>query len=200
MLNVINLNFDYPDKPLLTSINLKLSLGEVLHLRGDNGSGKTTLIKLIAGLLPPDHGDIQYQGHSIYQDLLQYQKKICYVGHKTGVSHLLSPIEVLSLELNHQKPPSSLTDLVRHFHLESVADVPCGLLSVGQRRRVALLRLALTSASLWLLDEPFVALDKKSIEILMFYIDKHIKNGGAILVTSHQVLPLNRNAYQEYIL
>lgn len=200
MLNVINLDFDYTDIPLLQNVNFTLSAGILLHLRGANGSGKTTLLKLLAGLLRPQNGEIRYDGRSIYENMPEYQQKICYVGHKTGVSHILTVKEAFHFELQVQEQTSSLEDVLSEFHLQGFEDVPCGLLSMGQRRRVALMRLVLSPASLWLLDEPLVALDQKGVNILMSCIERHLAKNGQIILTSHQNLPLKAEHFMEYCL
>jgi len=198
MLEVIDLNFDYIDRPLLHGIEFSLNKGCLLHLRGANGSGKTTLLKLLAGLLQPDQGDIRYLGHSITDDLAAYQHDICYVGHKSGISQLLTIRENFCFELCNTRCQLSFTELMQIFSLQGLEDMPCGLLSAGQRRRVGLLRLLMSDASLWLLDEPLVALDKDAICILMTCLTDHLAQGGQVILTSHQRLPLNDGDYQEY--
>ena len=200
MLDVINLDFDYTDAPLLQSVNFTLSQGALLHLRGVNGSGKTTLLKLLAGLLHPQRGEIRYDGRSIHENMPQYQQEICYVGHKTGVSHILTVREAFRFEVQFQDQTASFNDVLSDFHLQGFEDVPCGLLSVGQRRRVALMRLLASPASLWLLDEPLVALDHKGVNILMSCIERHLAKGGQIILTSHQNLPLKTERFKEYCL
>ena len=210
MLNIHSLNFDYSDRPLLRGVNFSLNKGVLLHLRGKNGSGKTTLLKLLAGLMRPSHGDIRYGEHSIYDDVARYQKNICYVGHKSGVSQVLTVRENCRFELvssfsnlplkKASRCGLTVDDLMKAFSLDSIEDVACGLLSVGQRRRVGLLRLLMSDASLWLLDEPLVALDEETICILMTYLNQHLSTGGQVILTSHQPLPVQPQHYQEYCL
>ncbi|WP_115710569.1 cytochrome c biogenesis heme-transporting ATPase CcmA [Legionella sainthelensi] len=204
MLNVINLDFDYQDQLLLNNVSFRLSTGGLLHLRGANGAGKTTLLKLIAGLYRPQNGEIQFFGQNIDKDRPAYQQQLCFVGHKTGINPSLTLRENCYFDL-HASPVLSqrieeIDELVAIFKLEHYLDFPCGLLSAGQRRQVGLLRLWMSSAKLWLLDEPLVALDEKSIAVIMARIEAHRKQGGAVLLTSHQNLSLNRSDYQEYCL
>ena len=199
-MHVRNLEFDYPDKRLLQRVQFTVKPGCLLHLRGGNGTGKTTLLKLLAGLLRPLQGDIQYGGHSISDDIAAYQQRICYVGHKVGMSQLLTPRENCRFELHRACGVLPFQELIKLFSLEGLEDVACGLLSVGQRRRVGLLRLLISDASLWLLDEPLVALDKDAISILMIFLNKHLAGGGQVVLTSHQNLPLRQENYQEYCL
>lgn len=198
MLEVINLDFDYPDKRLLQGVQFTVNTGYLLHLRGNNGTGKTTLLKLLAGMLRSTQGEIYYRGHLITKNLASYQQQICYVGHKTGISQLLTVRENCRFELHRDRCLLPFDELIRAFSLQGLEDVVCGMLSVGQRRRVGLLRLLMTDASLWLLDEPLVALDKDAIAIFMTVLNKHLSQGGQAVLTSHQPLPIRQENYQEY--
>lgn len=200
MLEIEHLDFDYPDKLLLQGVQFKVAPGHLLHLRGGNGVGKTTLLKLLAGILHPTQGDIRYCGRSIREDIAAYQQNICYVGHKTGVSQLLTVRENCRFELHCHIRGLKVEELIKSFGLQGLDTIPCGLLSVGQRRRVGLLRLVMSNASLWLLDEPLVALDQEAIVILMESLNKHLTHGGLVVLTSHQKLPLRHETYQEYCL
>lgn len=200
MLEAINVNFDYSDKPLLHNVQFSLPAGHLLHLRGNNGAGKTTLLKLLSGMLRPLSGDIRYQGRSIRHDLATYQQAICYVGHKAGISQLLTVRENCHFALQHSMHAMPFDALLKRFALSGLEDVLCGVLSVGQRRRVGLLRLLMSDASLWLLDEPLVALDHDAVVILMECFSEHLNKGGQIILTSHQTIPLQKNQCQEYCL
>jgi len=198
MLDVIDLNFDYQDKPLLNDINVHLSAGMLLHLKGANGAGKTTLLKLINGLHRPSHGVIRFKGQNIHDDLSLYQQHLCFVGHKAGINPYLSLKENCLFDLHYGAMDKNFIELASIFNLDNYLDSPCGLLSAGQRKQVGLLRLWMTCAPLWLLDEPLVALDQAAISILMAQIITHIQKGGSVIVTSHQKLPLDDIDYQEY--
>lgn len=200
MLDVEHLDFDYPDKQLLHGVQFTVNPGCLLHLRGGNGAGKTTLLKLLAGVLHPTQGDIRYCGHSIRKNVATYQRAICYVGHKTGVSQLLTVRENCRFELHRNDHTQSFEELIKRYDLQGLEDVVCGLLSAGQRRRVGLLRLAMSDASLWLLDEPLVALDKDAVSILMITLNQHLARGGLVVLTSHQNIPQGPGNYQEYCL
>jgi heme exporter protein A len=199
MLDIVNLNFDYPEKSVLHDIHFSVPAGSLLHLRGGNGAGKTTLIKLLASLLCPTTGDIQYKKISIYQDIMAYRQKICYVGHKTGLSLALTVEENCRFDLHYEKG-KPIDKLLPLFGLQGLEQAICGLLSVGQRRRLGLLRLLMSDAPLWLLDEPLVALDTKAIDIFMEHMDNHLSQGGLVILTSHQQLPMTTRSYQEYCL
>lgn len=201
MLDVIDLDFDYQDQPLLNKVAFHLPAGGLLHLRGVNGAGKTTLLKLIAGLYHPVQGEVQFWGRNIADDRAAYQRQLCFVGHKSGINPNLSLKENCLFDL-HSKDTvhDKIRELATLFKLEHHLDSPCALLSAGQRRQVGLLRLWMSTAELWLLDEPLVALDDRTIELIIAKIAIHRSQGGAILLTSHQQLPLNPYDYQEYCL
>lgn len=198
MLDIHHLSFDYNDKPLLHDVHLNLKAGQLLHLQGHNGAGKTTLLKLIAGLLHPTHGEIRYQGRLISTDLSGYQQSICYVGHKAGVSQVLTVRENGLFDLQRRQQGIDFDELIERFALTGLEDVSCGLLSMGQRRRVGLLRILMSDAPLWLLDEPLVALDHEAVCILMNCFSEHLEKGGQIILTSHQPIPLSGHDGQEY--
>ncbi len=199
MLDVQALSFDYLDKPLLHKVQFSLAAGQLLHLRGANGVGKTTLLKLLAGLLQPNEGEIIYKGHAINQDLIAYQRQLCYVGHKTGLHPLLTVRENCYFDPHWGRGALTFAQMLADFGLQDLADEPCYLLSAGQRRRVSLLRIRMTDANLWLLDEPFVALDANAAQALMVCLEGHLAQGGQVILTSHQALPF-RQTYQEYSL
>ena len=199
MLDVIELDFDYQDQPLLNKVSFNLQPGGLLHLRGSNGSGKTTLLKLISGLYQPIHGHIEFMGQPVKNNLAAYQQQLCFVGHKTGINPYLSLKENCSFD-PHYDPSHNITELASIFKLEQQLNSLCGLLSAGQKRQVGLLRLWMTRAKLWLLDEPLVALDDGALTLIMAKIEQHRADGGAVLLTSHQDLPLKKSSYQEYCL
>ncbi len=199
MLKVINLDFDYQDCLLLKQVSFHLPAGALMHLKGANGAGKTTLLRLIVGLYQTASGQILFQGTPIETDLAFYQQQICYVGHQTGLNPCLTVRENCNFDLHH-KPKNDFAELISVFKLDKFLDYPCSILSSGQKRQVSLLRLWMTDASLWILDEPLVALDDAAQSLLMKHLLRHKQKGGSILLTSHQQLPLASGDYLEYSL
>lgn len=197
MFDVTHLDFEYAEEPLLHDVHFSLFPGDMLHVKGQNGAGKTTLLKLLAGLLHPTAGEICYQGLSIQKQHEHYRQSMCYVGHKLGVHALLTPREHwhLALPLTGRV---SFENAMETLGLSKLSDVACYLLSAGQRRRVALLRLLASNASLWLLDEPWVALDKQASFILQRLLEQHVNSQGMIVLTSHQALPFDKMCYRVY--
>lgn len=197
MLQVNNLSFDYADTPLLEGVSFVVPAGQLLYLQGENGSGKSTLLKLLAGLLSPSAGDISFNDISVQDALKAYQQNICYIGHKTGISAALTIRQNVIFDPHYGRSEIHFSQTIEALSLSGLEDVPCCQLSAGQRRRVALFRLLMTSAELWLLDEPFVALDGRAIDFLKTRIEAHLAQRGVIILTSHQSLPFKQDAYLE---
>ena len=200
MLEVSNLAFEFPEKPVFQGVELIVNPGTLLHLRGPNGAGKTTLLKLLAGILHPSAGEIRFCGKLISKDSTAFHQNLCYIGHKTGISPLLTIRENVQFELHVHPSTPPFDELINLFSLEGLEDIPCYLLSVGQRRRVGLMRLVMSNARLWLLDEPLVALDDKAIDHLMEIFDAHLSREGLIVLSSHQPIPLRHKQLEEYSL
>ena len=188
MLDVIGLDFDYQDRPLLKQVNFHLPRSGLLHITGTNGRGKTTLLKLLAGLYHPQAGSLRVSG------------EICYIGHQSGIHKALTPRENCLYDVHYDPKKQGIDSLASPFQLQSLLDTSCALLSTGQQKQVGLLRLWMTKATLWLLDEPLVALDQASLAVLMAKLQAHRQAGGAVVLTSHQNLPLPRHDYQVYAL
>jgi len=198
MLQVRNLNFEYHDRYLLRAINFIVKPGGLLFLRGKNGAGKTTLLRLIAGLFQPDSGDITYKQQSIYQQLPEYQRELCFIGHKLGINPLLTVKENILYDLKFPANELSIEPFLEKKGMKQIADKLCGQLSAGQKRKISLLRLFYSQAKIWLLDEPLVALDKEGVAVLMDCINTHLQQDGMVIMTSHQLLPLSSQQYTEY--
>jgi heme exporter protein A len=199
-INVVNLGYEYDDEPVLESVNFNLNPGHILHIKGENGVGKSTLLKLLAGLYVPMSGEIMFKGVKIANALSCYQQEIIYLGHQLCLNMHLTALENFLFDLtcdgDEQKARASLECLGLTNHL----DINCGKLSAGQRRRVQLARLSQTKACLWLLDEPFTALDRKGCEFLASMLLNHVKANGMIALTSHQSLPFGSTVIKELVL
>ncbi|KTD47355.1 heme exporter protein CcmA [Legionella rubrilucens] len=200
MLDVINLAYDYDYHPVFNGVQWTLAQGELLHLRGGNGAGKTTLLRLLAGLTQPISGEIRFKGCPVEENKAAYQQALCYVGHKPGLSAALTVSENCLFDPHWPRSRVPLEALLAEHGLHHLADQPCSHLSAGQRRRVSLLRLAMTDAPLWLLDEPLVALDDDAIELLVNLMNTHLQQDGMIVLTSHQELPSFLKKTREYCL
>lgn len=198
MLNIQNLSFAYLDKPILKNVSFSVYPGELLHVCGANGVGKTTLIKLIAGILTPRQGGLFYDGQPIMENLPAYQQQLCYVSYKLGVNQTLTINEVQKLELHAMQVKNSDDSILHQLSLMHQKNTPCYLLSSGEKRRVALMRLWSTHAPIWLLDEPLIGLDKHTINLLMQLLEQHLSNKGIVILASHQFMPLEHKGYRAY--
>ena len=161
-----------------------------MQLEGQNGAGKTSLLRILAGFVRAESGRVVWQGVDILKDNMQFAEQTLYIGHKTGVNGQLTALENLAfwLETHGLETDSDLYDVLAQLGLVGLEDVPVRMLSAGQQRRVALARLWLNKAKLWMLDEPFTAVDKKGVTLLQQQFKQHLSQGGAIILTSHQDL------------
>ena len=188
MLKVSSLYFDYQDNTLLQDVNFSLESGQFLHLKGANGVGKTTLLKLIAGLVLPQQGLIQWQGRNIHDNLPRFQKAMCFIGHKSGCHGALTVRENCQFDV-HYHEDMDLSASLFTFGLLDTAQQLCSTLSAGQLRRLSLVRLLMRSVPLWILDESFASLDKVGVNVLCQQIVHHIQSGGMVIATAHHALP-----------
>ncbi len=171
-------------------LSFRVAHGGALVLSGANGSGKTSLLRLLAGLIAPAAGRLSWGTTPIEDDLAGHRARLHYVGHQDGVKPGLTPRETLVFwAALHGRTircaASALDAALAAFALEPVADWPCRWLSAGQRRRLALARLAATPAPLWLLDEPFSALDHDNQHRLEQAMAAHRAEGGRIVLATH---------------
>ena len=190
MLSGIDLACLRGGRQLFQDISLQISRGEVLHLTGANGAGKTTLLRILSGLTLPESGRIEWQGQPIDDIREDYHQQLLYLGHAHALHADLTPAENLQhLVQLHQHV--SLEDIHAALHevgLGERIDVPAKYLSQGQKRRIGLARLLLSEAALWLLDEPFAALDVSAIDWLNQKILQYVARGGMVILTTHQEL------------
>ncbi len=180
------------DRVLFDALSFSLEPGELLQIQGRNGAGKSSLLRLLAGLASPDDGQLSYLGQPLRQVAADYAANLCYIGHQSGIHEQLTGIE----NLRFWRAASGLADaddmkLLASLGLVGLEDIPCRMLSAGQQRRVSLARLWLTSSKLWILDEPFTALDQGAIQLLQQHFLQHLQQGGAIILTTHQPLTMD---------
>tara|TARA_Y100000814_G_scaffold236096_1_gene180192 strand:- start:469 stop:1092 length:624 start_codon:yes stop_codon:yes gene_type:complete len=189
------------DRTLFEGLSLVVEPGELLYLRGPNGAGKTSLLRILTGLSSPDSGAVLYNGMDISEDKTGYYQDLFYLGHKSGTNGSLSALDNLSFWLaqhNVSVPVNTLFDVLEKVGLVGLEDVPVRYLSAGQQRRVALSRLWLKPAKVWILDEPFTALDVKGVHMLEKSMKEHVGRGGLIITTSHQTLSENAGEHRVF--
>ena len=178
------------ERLVFAGLSFRLPPGGAVVLTGANGSGKTSLLRLLAGLIAPAAGRLAWGATPISEDLAGHHARLHYVGHQDGVKPGLTPRETLvfwaALRGREERlDASTLAATLAAFALEPVADWPCRWLSAGQRRRLALARLLVVSAPLWLLDEPFSALDDANRMRLEQAIAAHRATGGRVALATH---------------
>ena len=181
------------ERILFTGLDLDLPAGEWLHIRGENGIGKTSLLRLLAGLAKPAGGEIFWTEQLISADLFEYHRNLLFLGHRDSLKEDLTALENLSIVTALDGVTVSKEAILLaldRFGLRGREDLPVNCLSAGQKRRVILARLLLRQAKLWILDEPFNALDVRAVEMLSELILEHIASGGMAIMTSHQEIPM----------
>ncbi|MFT2110281.1 cytochrome c biogenesis heme-transporting ATPase CcmA [Marinomonas sp. 2405UD68-3] len=184
-LKISNLWIERGERYLCKNISFSLFGGDIAKINGENGAGKSTLLKIIVGILRPLEGSIHYNGEdvSVYRDMLQ--KDLLYIGHHSGVKSVFS----VSENLRWYFPKASddeISNALDAVSLSGYEETPSSQLSAGQKRRISLARLWLSNKPLWLLDEPFTALDVKGGAALEQRMKTHINRNGIIMLTTHQ--------------
>ena len=177
------------DRRLFHGVGFRLDAGELLFLQGHNGAGKTSLLRMLCGLSQPESGEIRWKGESIRRLSDDFRADLCYLGHLNAIKEELTPLENLlaSARLAGEAlGEDDALDALEQVGLLGREDLACRYLSQGQKRRVALARLVKERRPLWILDEPFVALDVNAVAWLAGLIGAHLQRGGLAVMTTHQ--------------
>ncbi|MFN3233229.1 MAG: heme ABC exporter ATP-binding protein CcmA [Alphaproteobacteria bacterium] len=185
-----NLTCQRGERLVFEGLSFAVAHGEALVLRGRNGSGKSSLLRLLAGLLAPASGTLSWDGEDVTADPVSHAARLAYVGHLDPIKAALTVSENLQAlgRLAGQKP--DIDAALEAFGLLPLKDLPAQFLSAGQRRRVNLARLLAAPKTLWLLDEPTVALDKVAVQQLLKALQSHLAGGGMAIIATHDDLPL----------
>lgn len=189
------LQMERNDELLFSNLELSVKPGQVLQVEGRNGSGKTTLLRILCGLTLPTDGEVRWRGRNIRGTYPDFVTDLCYVGHLPGVKGELTPLENLEFFRAGRQWRSSISTehALDQLGLPMECEtVPCRRLSAGQQRRVALARLLLTEARLWVLDEPFTALDPQGRDTVERLLAGHLAAGGLAVVTTHHAMAFER--------
>ena len=186
-------------RSLFRGLNLRMGPGQLLRVTGPNGAGKTSLLRMLCGLLAPTQGQVLWQGQDVRRAREAFHQQLIYLGHAAALKDELTPLENLqvALRLGGSAPDEAAARLaLADAGLRGREMVPSRILSQGQRRRAALARLPLGQALLWVLDEPFNALDTAATAWLRGLIETHLKRGGLVVLTSHQAVALSEGVAQ----
>lgn len=191
MLEVSNLACSRGDHRLFSGLSFALHPGQIMQVQGENGSGKTSLLRTLCGFMMPDEGDIVWRGSSVSDLQEEYYAEMLYLGHLNAIKDELSGLENLrisaglsGIDLDEGEAIAAL----RRMGLKGRELLPTKVLSQGQRRRVALARLLVSDAKLWVLDEPLAALDVGAVALIQELIAEHLARQGMVIFTTHQPL------------
>jgi heme exporter protein A len=179
LLTAASLSLERAGRQLFDRLSFEVQSGQLVQLEGANGAGKTSLLRILAGL--SRYG---------FDGRVRRSCPLLYLGHQPAVKGLLTPRENLAWHVSGAAHPGDLEieRALERVGLFGYEDVPSQMLSAGQHRRVNLARLFLSESPLWLLDEPFTAIDRHGVQELQALLQRHVEAGGAVLLTSHQPL------------
>lgn len=192
-LSVHNLACTRGERLLFKGMDFSVGAGELLLVQGGNGQGKTSLLRLLTGLARPEAGEVRWRGLPIQKNREAFHAEMIYLGHANGVKDDLNPVENLRFAEGLQGRAferERAIGILERLGLARCLDLPCRVLSFGQRRRVALSALLLADATLWILDEPLTGLDVHAVALMEGLIREHLTAGGMAVATTHQALNL----------
>lgn len=190
LLELQNLSCERDERLLFAGVSLRFLAGEVVQIGGPNGAGKTTLLRAIAGISQDYRGEIAYLGNPLPAAAWDFARDSLYLGHLPGIKKALTPTENLAWYNAQVGSSADINAALAAVGLYGYEETPCYQLSAGQLRRVALARLHLSETRIWILDEPFTAIDKLGVSQLEELITRQSAKGGLVILTSHQDLTL----------
>lgn len=179
------------EKALFHDLSFRVGAGECLHVRGENGVGKTSLLRLLTGLSKAEAGQVLWNEQSIFSEPSAFHRELLFLGHRDALKEELTALENLQMYAaidNVLLPAEKALSALWRFGLRGRENLPINCLSAGQKRRVLMARMLTRQASLWILDEPFNALDSKAVRALEELITEHLANRGLVIMTSHQAV------------
>ncbi|WP_262500631.1 cytochrome c biogenesis heme-transporting ATPase CcmA [Polynucleobacter wuianus] len=181
------------DRKLFTDLSLRVGSGDCLHVRGENGVGKTSLLRLLTGLAKAESGEVLWNSQSIASESSVFHRELLFLGHRDALKEELTALENLQMYAaldDVQLPLEKALAALARFGLRGRENLPVHCLSAGQKRRVLMARMLTRGARLWILDEPFNALDIHAVAELEKLIAEHLGSGGLLVLTSHQAVNL----------
>ncbi|GAA6203705.1 MULTISPECIES: cytochrome c biogenesis heme-transporting ATPase CcmA [Thalassotalea] len=201
LLNAHQLTCIREERILFEHLNLTINAGDIIQVEGPNGAGKTSLLRILAGLSQPYEGQVFFNDMAIGDEREIYNQNLLYIGHLAGIKGEMTAQENLEFSLSL----SGLDLLTAEKTLDQVdllgfEDALAAHLSAGQHRRIALAKLWQSKAPVWILDEPFTAIDKNGVKKLEELMVNHAQNGGCVILTTHQDLSIDQNLYKKVTL
>lgn len=189
LLSAKNLTCIREERILFESLNLDIFSGDIIQIEGQNGAGKTSLLRILSGLSTPYDGDVYFKECNIHKAREDFHQNLLYLGHLPGVKGEMSAQENLAFNLALQGiEPNLAEETLKEVNLLGFEDSLASHLSAGQHRRIALAQLWQTKAPIWILDEPFTAIDKAGVKTIESLLLNHASNGGCVILTTHQEL------------
>jgi len=201
LLNAQNLTCIREERILFEALNFTVNSGDIIQIEGPNGAGKTSLLRILAGLSQPYEGEVLFKDCPISEDREYYNRHLLYIGHLAGIKGEMSAQENLEFNLalsglNKNEAEKTLSEV----NLLGFEDALASHLSAGQHRRIALAKLWQSQAPIWILDEPFTAIDKHGVKKLEDLMIKHAEKGGCVILTTHQDLAMPQELYKKLTL
>lgn len=197
LLQFHSLSCERDERVLFSGLNLTVAAGDIIQIEGPNGSGKTTLLRILTTISDDYQGEISWQGQSLAKVKLDFLSQLLHIGHLPGIKKALTPRENLTwyasmnnTHIVHLDMQQRVEQALTEVGLYGYEDQPCFQLSAGQARRVALARLFFTPARVWILDEPFTAIDQAGVEHLQNLMVEHAAGGGCVILSTHQDMTL----------
>ena len=185
------------DRCLFKGLDFALNPGEMLILEGQNGSGKTSLMRALAGLLEFETGDVKWDGVSVRKARQAFHGSLVWMAHRVGLKADLTLVENLRFEASlRAQSDADLAEVMERLGISRLRRLPVRSLSAGQQRRVALARMLLAKAQLWLMDEPFTNLDRDGRKLVMSLVTEHLSNGGMCIMAAHQDVDVDATVHK----
>ncbi len=185
------------DRCLFKGLDFALNPGELLILEGQNGSGKTSLMRALAGLLEFETGDVKWDGVSVRKARQAFHGSLVWMAHRVGLKADLTLVENLRFEASlRAQSDADLAEVMERLGISRLRRLPVRSLSAGQQRRVALARMLLAKAQLWLMDEPFTNLDRDGRKLVMSLVTEHLSNGGMCIMAAHQDVDVDATVHK----
>jgi len=193
LLSVKDLSAERAYRELFSQLSFDISSGDICQVVGANGAGKSTLLKILSGVTSDYSGELFWKGQSLKEQRYDYHQQLMYLGHSKAVKRSLTVLENIAwfMALYPCRHDVTVQHILSQLHLQGLEHTLCAQLSAGQQQRVALSRLLLSSATLWLLDEPFTAIDKKGVKVFESLMVEFAARGGAVMVVTHHDLSVS---------